>query len=405
MRKKDGLKMKKFGTRLLSVAIASSLIVTPVMAAPTVDELNKEVSDLKENKAEKQSEVNSLQKELTDIMTKLGELEEDLVQKGEEILQAQDDLVAAEAKEREQYEAMKIRIKYMYEEGDTTALESLVTAENFSDLLNKAEYVQNVHTYDREQLKEYAETKQQIADLKAGLEEDKAKLESLQDEYEAKEGELNTMIETKSAEVADLDQQIQAAAEAVAKAVEEQRRKEEEERRRAEEARQAQIAEANNNRNNGGGNRGDSTQNTPNNANTGNNNNSGNNNSSNNNNSGNGGYTGTGNASVGQTIVAAARSQIGVPYVWGGTTPGSGLDCSGLTQYCHRVAGISIPRTSGPQGGGGKAVSSPMPGDIVCYPGHVGIYIGGGQMIHAPEPGDFVKVASVYGSPWYRRYW
>ncbi|MEY8412801.1 NlpC/P60 family protein [Lachnospiraceae bacterium 62-26] len=397
--------MKKFGTRLLSVAIASSLIVTPVMAAPTVDELNKEVSDLKENKAEKQSEVNSLQKELTDIMTKLGELEEDLVQKGEEILQAQDDLVAAEAKEREQYEAMKIRIKYMYEEGDTTALESLVTAENFSDLLNKAEYVQNVHTYDREQLKEYAETKQQIADLKAGLEEDKAKLESLQDEYEAKEGELNTMIETKSAEVADLDQQIQAAAEAVAKAVEEQRRKEEEERRRAEEARQAQIAEANNNRNNGGGNRGDSTQNTPNNANTGNNNNSGNNNSSNNNNSGNGGYTGTGNASVGQTIVAAARSQIGVPYVWGGTTPGSGLDCSGLTQYCHRVAGISIPRTSGPQGGGGKAVSSPMPGDIVCYPGHVGIYIGGGQMIHAPEPGDFVKVASVYGSPWYRRYW
>ncbi len=404
MRKKDGLKMKKFGTRLLSVAIASSLIVTPVMAAPTVDELNKEVSDLKENKAEKQSEVNSLQKELTDIMTKLGELEEDLVQKGEEILQAQDDLVAAEAKEREQYEAMKIRIKYMYEEGDTTALESLVTAENFSDLLNKAEYVQNVHTYDREQLKEYAETKQQIADLKAGLEEDKAKLESLQDEYEAKEGELNAMIETKSAEVADLDQQIQAAAEAVAKAVEEQRRKEEEERRRAEEARQAQIAEANNNRNNGGGNRGDSTQNTPNNANTGNNNNSGNNNSSNNNNSGNGGYTGTGNASVGQTIVAAARSQIGVPYVWGGTTPGSGLDCSGLTQYCHRVAGISIPRTSGPQGGGGKAVSSPMPGDIVCYPGHVGIYIGGGQMIHAPEPGDFVKVASVYGSPWYRRY-
>ncbi|GFI50291.1 peptidoglycan endopeptidase LytF [Lachnospiraceae bacterium] len=391
--------MKKFGTRLLSVAIASSLIVTPVMAAPTVDELNKEVSDLKENKAEKQSEVNSLQKELTDIMTKLGELEEDLVQKGEEILQAQDDLVAAEAKEREQYEAMKIRIKYMYEEGDTTALESLVTAENFSDLLNKAEYVQNVHTYDREQLKEYAETKQQIADLKAGLEEDKAKLESLQDEYEAKEGELNTMIETKSAEVADLDQQIQAAAEAVAKAVEEQRRKEEEERRRAEEARQAQIAEANNNRNNGGGNRGDSTQNTSNNANTGNNNNSGNNNS------GNGGYTGTGNASVGQTIVAAARSQIGVPYVWGGTTPGSGLDCSGLTQYCHRVAGISIPRTSGPQGGGGKAVSSPMPGDIVCYPGHVGIYIGGGQMIHAPEPGDFVKVASVYGSPWYRRYW
>lgn len=393
--------MKKLGTRLLSAAIVSSLIVTPVMASPSVDELNKEVSNLKEDKAEKQSEVNSLQMQLTDIMSKLGELEEDLVEKGEEILQAQQDLVAAEAKEREQYEAMKIRIKYMYEEGDTTALESLVTAENFSDLLNKAEYVQNVHTYDREQLKEYAETKQQIADLKAGLEEDKAKLESLQVEYEAKEDELNTMLETKRAEVADLDQQIQAAAEAVAKAVEEQRRKEEEERRRAEEARQAQLAQQNNRNNTGnntGGTQGTSSQNTTNNTTTTNNSNSGNNSSG-------GGYTGSGNASVGQTIVAAARSQLGVPYVWGGTSPGSGLDCSGLTQYCHRVAGISIPRTSGPQGGGGKAVSSPMPGDIVCYAGHVGIYIGGGQMIHAPEPGDVVKVSSVYGSPWYRRYW
>ena len=114
---------------------------------------------------------------------------------------------------------------------------------------------------------------------------------------------------------------------------------------------------------------------------------------------------GSGNAAVGQAIVNAAYSQQGVPYVWGGTSPGVGLDCSGLVQYCHRVAGISIGRTSGAQGGGGVAVSSPQPGDVVCYSGHVGIYIGGGQMIHAPEPGDVVKIASVYGSPWYRRYW
>lgn len=91
--------------------------------------------------------------------------------------------------------------------------------------------------------------------------------------------------------------------------------------------------------------------------------------------------------------------------MYGGSTAGVEFDCSGLVQYCHAVAGISLPRTSQAQGGCGVAVSNPQPGDIVCYGTHVGIYIGNGQMIHAPKPGDVVKIASVYGSPWYRRCW
>lgn len=358
--------MKKFGTRLLTAVVASSLIVTPVFAAPSVD-------DLKENKAAKESEVSSLQDQLTDIMSKLGDLEEDLIEKGEEITKAEEDLAEAQEKEQEQYEAMKKRIKFMYEEGDTTALETLVTAENFSDLVNKAEYVQNVHTYDRKQLEEYVETKQKIADLKTTLEDEQKNIESMQAEYESKESELSSTIESKKAEVADLDSQIQAAAEAAAA-----------------EALAAQQQAAAQNNNNGGGNR---TNNPP----------AGNNHTNTGNSASSGG--GTGNTSTAQAIVNAAYSQLGVPYVWGGTTPYKGLDCSGLTQYCHRVAGISIGRTSEVQGGGGKAVSNPQPGDLVCYGSHIGIYIGGGQMIHAPHTGDVVRVASVYGSPWYRRYW
>lgn len=397
--------MRRFGVRLLAAAIASSLIVTPVMAAPSID-------TLKENKAQKQSEVNSLQQELTEILQKLGDLEEGLIKKGEEIIQAEEDLEVAKEKEKEQYAAMKIRIKYMYEEGSATALESLITAEDFSDLLNKAEYVQNVHTYDREQLQEYVETKQQIADLKTTLEEDRKAMESMQTEYEAKETQLTTTIETRRAEVADLDVQIQAAAEAAARAAEEQRRREEEAR---------QAAAANNRDNNSNNSTGNNSGNTGNNNNNSNNsssnNNSNSNNTSNNNNnssssstssnSGGGTSSGTssGNTSAAQAIVNAAYGQLGVPYVWGGTSPGKGLDCSGLVQYCHSVAGISVGRTSEVQGGGGTAVSNPQPGDIVCYGSHVGIYIGGGQMIHAPRTGEVVKVASVYGSPWYRRYW
>lgn len=111
------------------------------------------------------------------------------------------------------------------------------------------------------------------------------------------------------------------------------------------------------------------------------------------------------NNETAQKIVDAAYSQLGTPYVWGGTSPNVGLDCSGLTQYCHRVAGLYISRTSGPQGTNGMVVSSPEPGDIVCYSGHVGIYIGDGYMIHAPQPGDVVRKQKVFGHPWYVRYW
>lgn len=374
--------MNKVGVRVLAAVVAASLIVTPVMAAPSADEL-------KSNKAAKEQEVSSLQQQLTDLMTKLNSLEAQLVEKGEAIAQAEVDLAAAEKKEKKQYKAMKKRIKYMYEEGNATVLETLVSAESFSDLVNKAEYVQNVHDYDRDQLEEYVATKDKITTLKDTLKEEQSKLESMQEEYQAQEEQLAATIESKKAEVADLDQQIQAAAEAAAA---EARAREEQERKAAEEAAASQAAQNS---------QPAASSNTASTANT--------NTASANTTSYQPAQQTTtvaqGNTAVAQMILNAAYGQLGVPYVWGGTSPGVGLDCSGLTQYCHRVAGISIPRTSGPQGGGGMAVSDPQPGDLVCYGGHVGIYIGGGQMIHAPQPGDVVRIQAVYGSPWYRRYW
>ena len=95
-------------------------------------------------------------------------------------------------------------------------------------------------------------------------------------------------------------------------------------------------------------------------------------------------------------IVAAAYSQLGVPYVWGGTTPGVGLDCSGLTQYCYRQAGITIPRNSEDQAAFGRKVpvSEATPGDILWRPGHVGIYIGDDRYIHEPHSGAVCTIAS-----------
>ena len=362
--------MNKFGRRILAALITSSLVVTPVLAAPSVDDLQK-------SKASAQSEVNSLQSQLQSIVSKITQLEADLTTKGEEIIQAQADLEQAQEDEKTQYAAMKLRIKYMYEAGDATALESLVSSEDFSDLLSKAEYVQSVHGYDRDKLEEYVATKQKIADLKNQLETEQSQLESMQTEYETEESNLTTLIDSKQAEVADLDSQIQEAAEKAAKDEEERQKKAEEERQK-----QLQAASQNStttNSNSGSSNSSSSSSNKG--------------NSSSSSSSSSGSY-------VSGSTVSRAYSALGKPYVWGAAGPNS-FDCSGLVSFC--LTGRYSHTYSSSDFVGLTKVSNPQPGDICVRVGHVGVYIGGGQMIHAPHTGDVVKISAVPSNMWYVR--
>ena len=392
--------MNKHGIRLITAVVTSSMIVTPVLAAPSVDDLKKE-------KAAKQNEVSSLQSQLTTLMGKVNTLESELIQTGEDITKAQSDLVVAQKKEKEQYAAMKKRIKYMYEAGNDSAFETLVTSDDFTDLLSKAEYVQNVHSYDRKQLQEYVETKQQISDLKDSLEKDQKELESKQVEYEKQGDNLNNLITSKSSEVANLDSEIQAAAEAAAKEAAERAAKEAAEKAANEAAKKQQASAANNstssNRNNSTTSN-NTTSNKNNTSNTtrpsrpsGNNTSSSTTKPSGNNTSSN---TTSGSNANGGTIVSRAYSQLGKPYVWGACGPSS-FDCSGFVSYCLTGSYTRLGTTLTFMGW--TRVSNPQPGDVVTTATHCGIYIGNGQMIHAPHTGDVVKVGPVQSGMIYVR--
>lgn len=389
--------MNKHGIRLITAVVTSSMIVTPVLAAPSVDDLKKE-------KAAKQSEVSSLQSQLTTLMGKVNTLESELIQTGEDITKAQGDLEVAQEKEKEQYAGMKKRIKYMYEAGNDSAFETLVTSEDFTDLLSKAEYVQNVHSYDRKQLQEYVETKQQISDLKDSLEKDQKELESKQVEYEKQGDNLNNLITSKSAEVANLDSEIQAAAEAAAREAAERAAKEAAEKAAREAERQQAAASNNNsastsNRNNTTSNRNNTTSNRNNTTSSSSSSNSSASATTKPSNSSSSTTTSGTNANGG-SIVSRAYSQLGKPYVWGACGPNS-FDCSGFVSYCLTGSYSRLGTTLTFMGW--TRVSNPQPGDVVTTATHCGIYIGNGQMIHAPHTGDVVKVGPVQSGMIYVR--
>lgn len=164
--------------------------------------------DLEDAKEELSDYVVELDGQLMSIQEKLSELEIKVAEKEQEIAQIKQQLKEAEENEANQYAAMKQRIRFMYERGNQTYLTMLFEAENFSDMLNKAEYIEEISGYDRDMLTEYQNTKEAISLLKAQLETEQEALLASQQEATRKEGEMEDLIVQKQEQIEDYESDI-----------------------------------------------------------------------------------------------------------------------------------------------------------------------------------------------------
>ena len=432
------LAVMMMGTQVATVSASreEELREEQAWTSAQLDATYSQIDQLYAAKEQLQNEIAALDANLVNVMVSIQTLEGDISNKQADIEQTQSDLQKAQNAKDKQYEAMKQRIQYLYEKGGNDAwFQMMVNAENLSELLTKAEYTQKMYDYDRQSLEKYANTIDQVTQLGNKYQQEKAELEGMKQEYEAESVNLQAAIDERRAVSADCDNEIayaQQMANEYAALIEQQQAEierleaeriaaEEEARRQAElaaaeeAARQEAEAEdetvydeegnevdAQDALENGEtlydeeGNEIDPDSVTDEEE-----------------SDGDVEYDEYGNvidsdntvdpeeyqssgSGSGSSVVDFATQFVGNPYVWGGTSLTDGADCSGFVQSVYANFGVSLPRTSYEQQNAGTEVSyaDAQPGDLICYGGHVAIYMGDGKIVHASNAKDGIKISN-----------
>lgn len=368
--------------------LGSSIVVSATSISDIKDKINDKKNEIEGNQSQLDDindqmegyegeldvlaeQMDDLNAEIINILASIGVLEEDIAQKVLDIAEAQAEYDAAVETQRVQEEAMAAQVQLMYYKGNDSILGLLFENFSFGKLLNRAEYAEAVMEYNNQMLEDYIATKELVLELWNNLETEKAELEADKADLEEQKAYCDDLLaELKSK--SDNYEALYAKAQAEAAAVKKEIQKEQKELKKLQQdLANAQAAEAA--RNNAANQTYKETD-----------------------------YTSIiDNASgsdLGKKVAKYACQYIGNPYVYGGTSLTKGADCSGFTYRVYKDFGYNLDRTSYAQRSNGTEVAyaDAQPGDIICYSGHVGIYIGGGYIVHAssskPYPRGGIKV-------------
>lgn len=254
---------------------------------------------------------------------------------------------------------MKKRIKFMYERGDSAVISSLLESKSMADMLNRVEYFNEVYDYDRNLLDNYEKTRKQVEDLKAQVEDEKKELETAKDDLKQQQKQLETAMANLRSQQANADTQI-ANAKSLAS---EYQKTITEQNKIIQQQQAAAAASGRSSGGSGGTSKPNSNASVP---------------------GGNLNPPKTTNVS-GSDVVNYAMQFVGKPYVWGGKDPNTGADCSGFTSYVYAHSESAsqvfpVPREAAVRK---SAMRMHRQGDLICYAGHVAIYMGGGKIVHA----------------------
>ena len=370
-----------------------------------------EAQQLEEKLGQSRQKEQALEEELVRLLALKDILESDMEELKTQIQGADRDYRQAEEKRQRQYDILKKRIQFLYEEGDITYLDILLKAKNIGDVVSQTEYFRQLYEYDQEIIQRYEKLKQEAAGKKELLEEKQSQLEVMEEENESQQKELEGFIEARKTESSSFALELeeaqaraaQAAGEVIRKTEEIRilRARQEEERIRQEKERIRQEQESAGREPGSAGQASGAAGREPGAAGwepgaagrepggAGRE-------------SGGAGTAGgrpvksIGGTEFGRNVADYALQFVGNPYVYGGTSLTGGTDCSGYTQSVYRHFGVSIPRTSGEQAGFGREIpyEEMEPGDLVCYSGHVAMYIGGGRIVHASSRKEGIKVSN-----------
>lgn len=384
-----------------------------------------EAQQLEQRLGQSRQKEQALEEELVRLLALKDILESDMEELKTQIQEADRDYRQAEEKRQRQYDILKKRIQFLYEEGDITYLDILLKAKNIGDVVSQTEYFRQLYEYDQEIIQRYEKLKQEAAGKKELLEEKQSQLEVMEEENESQQKELEGFIAARQKESSGFALELEAAQARAAQAAGEVIRKteeirilrarQEEERIRQEKERIRQEQESAGREPGSAGQESGAAGREPGAAGrepgaTGREpGGAGQESGGAGQESGGAGTAqdsaGTaggrsvksiGGTEFGRNVADYALQFVGNPYVYGGTSLTGGTDCSGYTQSVYRHFGVSIPRTSGEQAGFGREIpyEDMEPGDLVCYSGHVAMYIGGGRIVHASSRKEGIKVSN-----------